>query len=125
MQVALVVTADELAVLGERNVALDDARALTRAGGVRLFGVFRQQQRRAAMRDRELGAANEIIRAAQQFALEFALVHAIDEPQRAFAHLDGWIATLVVPTRSAALIAFAVVAVVVLTFMAVVAGVTQ
>ena len=54
VQVALVVTADELPVLGERHVALQDARAHARARLVALLGVLGELQRAAAaVADRE------------------------------------------------------------------------
>ena len=51
MQVALRVTADELAVLGEGHVAFEYARAHSRGGDVRFAGVFRKLKRRAAVTD--------------------------------------------------------------------------
>jgi hypothetical protein len=94
VQIALVVTADERAVLRERHVALDDARALARARGVRLFRVLGELQRRAAMRDRELRAAHEVAGAGGELALERAVVHAVDEKGRAVADLDGSVAAV-------------------------------
>ena len=72
------VTANELAVLRECHVALDDARALTRTGLIRLFRVLRELQRRSAVCNHEIAATERAVLAALQLLLEPAVVHALD-----------------------------------------------
>ena len=85
MQVALVVTADEFPIAGEGHVAFEDAGAHARARLVAFLGVFGELQRRAtAVADREVGLMEgRAGRALLEFFLEAALVHFIDEIERA------------------------------------------
>ena len=96
VQVAFVVAAHELAVLRERHVAFDDARAHARAGFVGFLRVFGKLQRRAAMRNREVGAAERTVLALEQPRLERPCVHALHQVERARAELDGLIGAFVV-----------------------------
>ena len=90
VEIALVVTADELAVLRERHVALLDARAHARAGDVALLRVLGELQRAAAaVADRELRLVEGAVGARLQLALEGARAHLVDEVVGTRADLDG------------------------------------
>ena len=80
--------ANELPVLGERHVALDDACAHARAGLVGFLCMFGQLQRRAAMRNREVGTAERAVPALEQAGLERSGIHALHEEERTLAQLD-------------------------------------
>ena len=80
--------ADELAILGECDVALDDPGAHTRARFVGFPRVFGKLQWRAAVCDREIRAAERAATALLEPRLERAIVHAIDQVERALAQLD-------------------------------------
>src|SRR6185436_4870205 len=77
------------ALLGERRVALDNARAHPGARLVRLFGVLGELQRRAAMPDGEVGAAERAVLALHQLVLQRSFVHSVHEVERAWPQLDG------------------------------------
>ena len=84
VQVVLRMTADELLVAGERNVALDDSRAHRRRRNVRFTRVFRVVQRRAAMAERERRAADRIVDAGRQLPFQGAVFEAGDERNRSW-----------------------------------------
>ncbi len=89
-QVALVVPADELKILGERDVALLHAGAHTGPGQDGLGGLFGELQASSSSvpnaerrrLHRHLGAAGELL-------LEAALVHVVDKVVRARPQLDA------------------------------------
>lgn len=78
----------QLAVLRERDVALDDAGTLPRCGLVRLLGVFRELQRRTAVPDREVCAAEGAVFALHQPVLQRAFIHALNQVERPRPKLD-------------------------------------
>ena len=93
VQVALGVAADQLGVLGEGDVALQDAGAHARGGDVGLRRVLREEQRRAAVADREVaGAVAALARgAALQVVLEPARAQPVEQVEgtRAELHRKG------------------------------------
>ena len=87
MQVALGVTAHQLAVLGESHIAFDHARTLARTGFIRFLGVLGELQRGAAMSDGEIGLVERTGLAALQLVLEAAVVQTVDQIEGAVADL--------------------------------------
>jgi len=55
VQIALRVTADQLKILREGDIAFDDSRSLDRCSFVTLQRVFRELQARTTMTDRKIG----------------------------------------------------------------------
>ena len=82
-------TAYELRVLCECDVALDDPGTLQRSGLIRLLRMFGKLQRRSAMSDREVGTLETIVFALHQPVLQWAFIHAINEIEGARSKLDG------------------------------------
>jgi len=89
VQVVLRVAADQFLVLGEGYVAFDDAGAHARGGFVGFLRVLGELHRRAAVADREIARAERAVGALLQRALERAVLHVLDEEERARAELDG------------------------------------
>ena len=85
VQVVLRVAADELFVLGEGDVAFEDARAFTRPGEIRIAGVFRELERGAAVTDGKFGFLRRLLGAGEQLLFECAVFKIVDEIERAHA----------------------------------------
>src|SRR5437016_3114771 len=78
--------ADQLAVFGKRYVAFDHAGAHSRCGGVGFPAVLGKLHRRAAVADREIALVERPGALAELF-LEWAVLHLVDEVERARADL--------------------------------------
>jgi hypothetical protein len=89
VQVVLGVAADELEVLGEGHVALEDPRTHPGAGAVALGGVLGEEERRTAVRDREVGARERRIGAGGEPVAQRPVRHRVDEERRPGADLDA------------------------------------
>ena len=92
--------ADQSAILGEGDVALDDAGAHARTGHVRDIRVLGELQRRSAMADGKVGAIERAVLALHQLVLKPALVHALDQVERPRAELYArFFPIVVIPVR--------------------------
>ena len=78
-QIALGVAADEFAILGEGDVAFDDARALASGGRIGLARMFGKLKRGAAMADRPVIGFHRLAEAACELVLERAVFQRVDE----------------------------------------------
>src|SRR6267143_1840231 len=79
MQIALVVAAHQLPVLGESHVAFLDAGAHARARFMAFLGVLRElQSTAAAVADRKIRPAERTLAALLKLALERAGAHLVD-----------------------------------------------
>jgi hypothetical protein len=80
--------ADEAAILGEGDVAFDDAGAHPGSGQNAFPRVFRELQRRAAVGDRELtGSVGPVRAAGPEPFLRRTLLHRVDEVEGARSEL--------------------------------------
>ena len=92
VEVALVVAADELTVLGDSNVAFDDTGTLLDGGHVRLVRVLRKLHARSAVADGEVVRMHDhgvVIQAGLQRGLERRGSHVLDEEGGARTEGDG------------------------------------
>src|SRR5688572_12994006 len=79
--------ADELAVLGEGDVALDDAGSHARARLVGFLRVLGELHGRTAVRNGEVTAMERAVLAAQEPGLERTVIHALHEKEGAWPEL--------------------------------------
>jgi hypothetical protein len=89
VQLALVVAADQVSVLGERDVALHDARSHACAALVGFLRVLRKFQSAAAMSDRKARTIERAVLAFLHTILELTFVHALDQVEGTRAELHG------------------------------------
>src|SRR5262245_19650145 len=90
MQVALVVAADEILILGEGHVAFQDTGTHARASLMALLGGRGELQRPTpAVAEGEVSLEKVLaIRTLLEVALEFTEGHFVDEIERSWAKLD-------------------------------------
>ncbi len=88
VQVALGVTAHQLSILGERDVALQNPGAHANRRQQSFLGVFGELERGAAMGDGEGGGMEGPFGAGGQFLLEGTVVHVVDQVVRPWSQLN-------------------------------------
>eukprot|EP00959_Pyramimonas_sp_CCMP1952_P171194 3577052-Pyramimonas_sp.AAC.2 len=91
VQVALGVAADQMAILGDGDVALDDASAHARGGGVGLVGVLGELQGGTAMSDGEgMGLHHKVgvIEASLELGLQSGRLHVVNQVLDAGSQLN-------------------------------------
>ena len=81
VQVALRMAADQFAVFGKGDVAFDDAGTHASGGYIRLFGMFGEFQRGAAMADGKVGLAKRP-GALAELLLQRPVLHLVDQIKR-------------------------------------------
>jgi len=89
VQIAFAVATHQLAVLGEGDIALDDAGSHARPGAVSHVGMLRELHGRAAVADGEVGAVERTVLALHQAVLELALIHTLHQVEGPRAELHA------------------------------------